>query len=70
MPSNDIILIDPYCHDPICNSLQEVVNGVDPVNVLAVFRAVIATGTIEFIRAAALLESDVCECYSRKHRIF
>lgn len=60
MPSNDIILTDRNCHDPIWNGLQEAVNGLDPANVLAVFRAVIAAVTIEFIKAEALIE-DICE---------
>lgn len=69
MPSTDVILIDPNCHDPICNGLQEVVNGLDTVNVLAVFRAVIAAVTFEFIKAAALLKHNVCEFYSPERRI-
>lgn len=60
MPSNDVVLTDQYCHDPIWNSLQEAVNGLDPANVLAVFRAVIAAVTFEFIKAEALIE-QVCE---------
>lgn len=60
MPSNDFVLTDQYCHDPIWNSLQEAVNGLDPANVLAVFRAVIAAVTFEFTRAEALIE-QVCE---------
>lgn len=60
MPSNDVVLTDQYCHDPIWNSLQEAVNGHDPANVLAVFRAVIAAVTFEFIKAESLLE-NVCE---------
>lgn len=32
MPSNDCVLTDQYCHDPIWNSLQEAVNGLDPAN--------------------------------------
>lgn len=69
MPSTDLILIDPYCNDPICNGLREVVNGLDPANVLAVFRAVIAGVTFEFIKATALLEHHVCEFYDREHHI-
>lgn len=60
MPSNDFVLTDQYCHDPTWNSLQEAVNGLDPANVLAVFRAVIAAVTFEFIKAEALIE-QVCE---------
>lgn len=61
MPSNDVVLADQYCHDPIWNSLQEAVTGLDPANVLAVFRAVIVAVTFEFIKAEAMLE-NVCEC--------
>lgn len=60
MPSNDVVLTGQYCHDPIWNGLQEAVNGLDPANVLAVFRAVIAAVTFEFIKAEGLLE-HVCE---------
>lgn len=60
MPSNDVILTDQYCHDPIWNGLQEAVNGLDPANLLAIFRAVIAAVIFEFIKAEALLE-HVCE---------
>lgn len=60
MPSNDVILTDQYKHDPTWKGLQEAVNGIDPGNVLALFRAVIAAVTFEFIKADALLE-HVCE---------
>lgn len=56
MPSNDVVLTNQYCHDPIWNSLQEAVDGLNPANVLAIFRAVIAAVTFEFIKAEALLE--------------
>lgn len=67
MPSNDVVLTNQYCHDPIWNSLQGAVDGQNPENVLAIFRAVIAIVTFEFIKDQALLE-DVRGFTSRENQ--